>query len=141
MCQGTRDQRKTLDNDDTLDRDGADDRRLDTRLFVNAPAEITNLCEPENNPKELVIIENVSDVGCRFSMHGPVRERDTIAIQLLDWDGKRMREVPIKFFEVKWVTRGIEISVVGARSIGGDKLAACRLEMKNRASLNPDHQM
>ena len=125
-----------MESDDKLDRDCAVDRRMDDRLIVNAPAEVTNLRGPDDYATECVIIEDVSDVGCRFCLHGPVQEGDMVAIQLLDRDGTRILELPIKFFEVKWVTRGIEVSVVGTRIVRGERLVACREAMKNRASLN-----
>jgi hypothetical protein len=121
-----------LDFADKSDRTGAAERRRDPRFFVNAPVEITNLDGGVEVAAEQVIIENIGDLGCRFSMRGPVREGDAIAIQLLAQDGARLSDEPVKFFEVMWVAREFEISMVGARIMDGEKIAACKLAMESR---------
>ena len=121
-----------------FDPEGSADRRTDARLFVNAPVEITNLDATMGSATEQVRIEDFGDFGCRFSMRGPVREGDSIAIQLLRQDGTRALDVPVKFFTVKWVIGGIEISTVGARVLEGDKLEACKLAMKKIVSAKSD---
>ena len=110
------------------------DRRTDSRLLVNAPVEIANLNCEDCPAVEHVFIEDVGDSGCRFSMRGPVREGDRIAIQLLDQDGKKLLEIPVKFFEVIWVQAGTESAAVGVQRIEGEKLDACKVAMERRVS-------
>jgi hypothetical protein len=125
-----------LDFADKSDRAGSADRRKDHRFFANAPVEITNLDGGEDVVAEKVLIENVGELGCRFSMRGPVRERDAIAIQLLAQEGGRLSDAPVKFFEVMWVARGGEISMVGARIMDREKFAACKLLLENRLAIH-----
>jgi hypothetical protein len=136
-CEGNPPRGKnTLGWNDKSDREGSADRRRDPRFFVNAPVEITNLDGGVDLLAEQVIIENIGDLGCRFSMRGPVREGDAIAIQLLAQDGTRLPDEPVKFFEVMWVARGMEISMVGAQIMKVEKFAACKLALESRLAIN-----
>jgi hypothetical protein len=122
-----------LSIEDNSDRKGLSERRRDPRFFVNAPVEITNLDCGVDGAAEQAIIENIGDLGCRFSMRGPVREGDAVAIQLLAQDGVSHLDEAVKFFRVIWVARGPEISMVGAQIMELEKIAACKLAFENHS--------
>ncbi len=76
---------------------------------------------------ERTYVENVSDFGCRFSIRGPIKKGDTVAVQLLAEDGQSLSDEPAKFFEVKWVGHRTSSMLVGARILSGEKLSKARL--------------
>jgi len=100
---------------------GMCERRADARLIVNAPVEIAGTSNNECPFTERTVIENVSDVGCRFSMRGAVQKGDTIAVRLLAQDRKTHLDEPAKLFEVMWTSRGTSGVMVGARFLRREK--------------------
>ena len=106
---------------------GMCERRADARLIVNAPVEIAGTSNNECPFTERTVIENVSDVGCRFSMRGAVQKGDTIAVRLLAQDGQSLLDEPAKLFEVMWVEFRTSSLFVGARILSGEKLDKAKL--------------
>jgi PilZ domain len=107
------------------------ERRRDPRIVVNAPVEITTSNHKDCQITEKTFIEDVSDMGCRFKMRGPVRKGDMISVRLLSQDGKEFLDETAKMFEVMWVARGENIVVVGARIVGAEKFDTSQM-VKNQ---------
>lgn len=107
------------------------ERRADSRIVVNVQVEVTTINHHGSPITERTYIEDVSDFGCRFSMRGPVRKGDTVAIQLIAPDGKIESDEPAKKFEVMWIARAATIVVVGARVVEGEKLDTAKLSQNS----------
>jgi PilZ domain len=103
------------------------ERRADTRLMVNVPVEITEISDKGRPFTERTVIENISDIGCRFSLRGAVQKGDTVAVRLLAQDGKTHLDEPAKYFEVMWTSRGTSGVTVGARFLPEEKADAAKL--------------
>lgn len=98
------------------------ERRTDSRIVVNVPVEITTIYHKGDAITERTFIEDVSDYGCRFTLRGAIRKGDTVSVHLLDQDGNALMNEPARIFEVMWIARANSVVVVGARSLGGEKL-------------------
>jgi hypothetical protein len=99
------------------------ERRSERRILVNVAVEVTEL-DSEGHPfTEHTFIEDVSDLGCRFSTRGPVRQGDTVAVKILGPNGANLPDEQPRYYEIMWVAPKKQGATVGARLIQGEKLA------------------
>ena len=71
-------------------------------------------------------VEDVSDLGCRFSMRGAVHEGSILGIEPLGPEGENLSDEFPRLFVVIWVKRKGNRLAVGARSLREEELSdAC----------------
>ena len=99
------------------------ERRVDRRVLVNVPVEVTEIDGKGRPITERTFIEDVSDFGCRFSTRGPVKQGDTIAVKMLGHHGYNLPNEHRRLYEIIWVAPKDHGSTVGARLLQGEKLA------------------
>lgn len=99
------------------------EKRTERRILVNVAVEVTKL-DGEGHPfTERTFIEDVSDLGCRFSTRGPVHQGDTVAMKILGPNGATLPDEKPRYYEIMWVAPKKQGATVGARVIQGEKLA------------------
>jgi hypothetical protein len=107
------------------------ERRVDRRILVHVPVEVTEI-DGEGHPvSERTFIEDVSDFGCRFSTRGPVHQGDTIAVKILGPHGNILSDEEPRYYEIMWVAPKEQGHTVGARVLQGEKLANVKFPPEN----------
>lgn len=105
-------------------------RRTKKRILVNVPVEIT--ANAEGHPvTERTFIEDVSDLGCRFSTRGAIHQGDTVAVRILGTDGRALPDEEPRYYEIMWVAPKKQGATVGARVLQGEKLANIKFPPQN----------
>jgi hypothetical protein len=99
------------------------DRRAYKRLFLHSQVEITGVDESDLQFAEFARVENVSDMGCRFSIPGPVHEGRILGVEPLGSEGENLLDEFPRLFVVIWVKRNENRLVVGARSLREEELS------------------
>jgi PilZ domain-containing protein len=107
------------------------ERRVDKRILVHVPVEVTELDGGGHTITERTFIEDVSDFGCRFSTRGPVKQGDTIAVKILGRYGNNLQDDAPRLYEIMWVAPKEHGSTVGARVLQGEKLANAKFPPEN----------
>jgi hypothetical protein len=64
----------------------------------------------------------VSDFGCRFTTHAPIKQGDTVGVKILGRHGNNFPDEDSRLYEILWVARDQSFTV-GARVLQGEKLA------------------
>ncbi len=105
---------------------GTIEQRVERRILVHVPVEITEIDGEGHKISEKTFIEDVSDFGCRFSARGPVEQGDTVAVKILGSRGNTLADEEPHYYEIMWVARNPHNSTVGARILQGEKLASAR---------------
>ncbi len=99
------------------------ERRVERRILVHVPVEITKMDSKGQPFKDRTIIEDVNDFGCRFSTRGPVKQGDTVAVKILGHYGNDLVDEESRLYEIILVAEKDRASIVGARLLHGEKLA------------------
>lgn len=107
------------------------ERRTERRILVNVAVEVTELDAQGHPFSERTFIEDVSDLGCRFSTRGAVHQGDTIAMKILGPNGASLPDEQPRYYEIMWVAPKKQGSTVGARVIQGEKLANLKFPPQN----------
>lgn len=105
-------------------------RRAEKRILVNVPVEVTEMNADGQPVTERTFIEDVSDLGCRFSMRRPVRQGDTVAVRILGPNGSSLPDQEPRYYEIMWVAPKKQGAAVGARVLQGEKLASFKLHLQ-----------
>jgi len=100
------------------------EKRTEKRVLVNVPVEVTALDEVGKPIAERSFLEDVSDLGCRLTTHGPMKQGDTIALKILNRDGNDLPGCEQLLYEIMWVAPKVRGQTVGARLLQGEKLAS-----------------
>lgn len=90
-------------------------RRADKRILVNVAVEVTQQDAAGHSVTERTFIEDVSDFGCRFSIHSPIRPGNAVSIRLLGPNGRLFPNEEPRLYKVMWVARKQHIYTAGAR--------------------------
>jgi len=107
------------------------EHRAEKRVLVNVPVEVTEI-DGEGQPvTERTVIEDVSDFGCRFSTHGPVKQGDTISVKVLGRYGNNLQNEAPRLYEIIWVAPKDHGFTVGVRLLQGEKLANAKFPPEN----------
>lgn len=106
------------------------ERRVERRILVHVPIQVTEIDEEGRPITERSYIEDVSDFGCRFSTRLPVKQGETIAVKILGRYGNALLEEDARLYEVMWVAPKDRSFAVGARLLEGERLA--------KAGVSPD---
>lgn len=93
------------------------DRRAYKRLFLHSQVEITGVDESGLQFAEQARVEDVSELGCRFSIRGAVHEGSILGVEPLGSEGEKLSDEFPRLFVVVWVKRKGDRLAVGARSL------------------------
>ena len=97
-------------------------RRAERRVLVNMAVEVT-LDKGDGRPlTERTFIEDVSDLGCRFTTRGSMQQGETVSLKLVPPPGKLIPAEEPRLYKVMWVAPNGRNFTVGARLIKGEKL-------------------
>jgi PilZ domain len=116
-----------LEQDNNPNSSVLERRKSGRRIVVHLPVSVTKVGSEGHQVTERTYIEDVSDFGCRFTTRGPLRQGETVSMELLGPDGKKLPDEDARLFEIMWVAPKPHRCAVGARVLHGDKLAAVKL--------------
>ena len=98
-------------------------QRREDRLPVNTSVEITGI-DPAGQPfTEKTTVEDVTEIGCRFSTRTQLQCGDIVAIKALEPGERALADTQSQLFEVVWAAHHRTGCTVGARKLQGEKLA------------------
>ena len=100
-----------------------DERRSDNRLLLHSPVEITGVDDFGLQFAERSRLEDVSDLGCRFSMQNAVHQGGILGIEPLGPDGESLPDEHLRLFVIVWVNLIGDRLTVGARTLREDELS------------------
>jgi hypothetical protein len=111
-------------------------RRKERRVVVNVAVEVTVDRGNEEKFTERTIIEDVSDMGCRFTTHAPAQTGDTVSLKLLGPAGQPLLNEEPRLYRIMWVARNDRSSTVGAQLVKGKTLGTVESQPET-GDLNP----
>ena len=111
-------------------------RKKERRIVVNVAVEVT--VEKGNGEQftERTIIEDVSDMGCRFTTHGPAQTGDTVSLRVLGPAGQPLANEEPRLYRIMWVARNERSCTVGAQLVKGKTLDTVESRLES-GDLNP----
>jgi hypothetical protein len=112
----------------------SDERRTNRRSFLHSEVEITSVDRSGLQFVERSRVEDVSDLGCRFSLRGAVHQGSVLGVKPLGPHGEKLEDEFARLFLVVWVKRKRNRLTVGARSLREDELADPDFHAIRRAS-------
>jgi hypothetical protein len=98
-------------------------RRAYKSFLLHSAVKITGVDKSGLQFAERGRVENVSDLGCRFSMRGAVHQGSVLAVEPLGLNGENLLDEFPRLFEIFWVKRKGNRSTVDARGLREDELA------------------
>jgi hypothetical protein len=98
------------------------ERRAYKRFLLHSPVEITGVDESGLQFAERARVEDVSDLGCRFSMRGAVHRGSILGVKPLGPEGENLPDEFPRQFVIIWAKRKGDRLTVGARSLREDEL-------------------
>jgi hypothetical protein len=98
------------------------ERRADHRIFLHSSVEITGVDDAGRQFAERSRLEDVGNLGCRFSMQNAVHPGGILGIEPLGPDGENCRDEYPRLFVIIWVKRMSDRLLVGARSLREEEL-------------------
>jgi hypothetical protein len=113
------------------------DRRAYNRLFLHSQVEIAGVDESGLQFAERARVEDVSDLGCRFSIRGAVHEGSILGVEALGPEAENLSDEFPRLFVVIWVKRKGNRLMVGARSLREDELSDAGIHANCSASKHP----
>jgi hypothetical protein len=113
------------------------ERRAHSRFFLHSQVEITGVDESGLQFAERARVEDVSDLGCRFSIRGAVHEGSILGVEPLGPEGDNLSDEFPRLFVVIWVKRKGNRLAVGARSLREDELSDADFHANSSASEHP----
>ena len=96
-------------------------RRTERRVLVNVAIEVSFHAENGNEVTERTFIEDVSDLGCRFTTRTAAHQGDTVTLKFVGPAGKSLQSEEPRHYRIMWVAPHGRGSTVGARLITGEK--------------------
>ena len=96
-------------------------RRVERRVLVNVSVEVTFETGEGSLVTERTFIEDVSDLGCRFTTRAPAHQGGKVTLRFVGPAGSRMPDEEARHYQVMWVAPHGRGSTVGARLITGEK--------------------
>jgi hypothetical protein len=112
-------------------------RRTEQRVLVNVPVEVTFETGEGNRVTERTFIEDVSDLGCRFTTRAPAHQGDTVSLRFVGPTDRRMPNEEARHYKIMWVAPHGRGSTVGARLVTAEKPA--EVEAVHAASTETHH--
>jgi len=99
------------------------ERRADKRLLLHSPVEITGVDDSGLQFAERSCLEDVGDLGCRFSMRNAVHQGGILGIEPLGPDGENIQDEYSRLFVIIWMERKGDCLTVGARCLLEEELS------------------
>jgi hypothetical protein len=99
------------------------ERRADKRLLLHSQVEITGVDETGRQFAERSRLEDIGDLGCRFSMRNAVHQGGILGVEPLGPDGENLQDEYSRLYVVIWVKCRGDHLTVGARSLREDELS------------------
>jgi len=112
-------------------------RKTEQRVLVNVPVEVIFETGEGNRVTERTFIEDVSDLGCRFTTRAPAHQGDTVSLRFVGPTDRRMPNEEARHYKIMWVAPHGRGSTVGARLVTGEKPA--EVEAVQAASTETHH--
>jgi hypothetical protein len=110
------------------------ERRAYRRFFLNSQVEIIGVDKSGLQFAERARVEDVSDLGCRFTIRGAVHEGSILGVEPLGPVGENLSDEFPRLFVVIWAKRKGDRLAVGARSLREDELADAGVHSNYSAS-------
>ena len=114
-----------------------DQQRREERLSVSIPVEITGVDRAGHLFTERTLVEDITEIGCRFDIRTQLQCGDIIAVKLLEPGEKSMTHGQPHLFEVVWAAHHRTVCTVGARKLQGEKLAKAKFPPPNYSPRHP----
>jgi hypothetical protein len=128
VCPGSRDRGEPVPQEIiNLNSSPVERRKEGRRIVVHLPIRVTKVDGEGHQVTERTYIEDVSDFGCRFTTRWPVQQGETVSMELLGPDGKKLPDEDARLFEIIWVAPRSHSFTVGARVLRGEKLETAKL--------------
>ena len=112
-------------------------RKTEQRVLVNVPVEVIFETGEGNRVTERTFIEDVSDLGCRFTTRAPAHQGDTVSLRFVGPTDRRMPNEEARHYKIMWVAPHGRGSTVGARLVTAEKPA--EVEAVQAASTETHH--
>jgi hypothetical protein len=106
------------------------ERRTEKRILVHVPVEVNGVNSAGQSLSEKTFIEDVSDLGCRFSLRGLLHQGDTVTVRILGPTGESLPGEESRYYEIIWVAPKKQGVTVGAKLVQGEKLSKLIAEAK-----------
>lgn len=100
-----------------------DERRACRRISLHSHVEINGVDKSGLQFTERARVEDVSDLGCRFSIRGAIHEGSILGVEPLGPEGEELLDEFPRMFIVIWVKRKGNRLTVGARSLRAEELS------------------
>ena len=108
-----------------------DHKRREDRLVVSIPVEITGIDRVGHLFTERTLVENVTEIGCRFNTQKQLQCGEIVAVKPLEPGKKSMTQEQLQLFEIVWAAHHKAGCTVGARKLQGQKLANVKFPLPN----------
>jgi hypothetical protein len=99
------------------------ERRAYKRFLLHSPVEITGVDESGLQFAERARVEDVSDLGCRFSIRGAVHQGSVLGVTPLGPEAENLLDEFPRLFVIIWAKRKGDRLTVGVRSLREDELS------------------
>jgi hypothetical protein len=99
------------------------ERRREDRLSTEIPVEITGINHAGHLFTERTLLEDVTEIGCRFETHTQLQCGDVVAIKPVEPGEKSLMLGQSQLVEVVWIAHHKAGWTVGTRKLHGEKLA------------------
>jgi PilZ domain len=96
-------------------------RGRERRALVNVAVDVTFETGDGNQVTERTFIEDVSDLGCRFTTRAPAHQGGTVSLKFLGPGGNNLPNEEPRHYRIMWVAPHGRGSTVGARLVTGEK--------------------
>jgi hypothetical protein len=93
------------------------ERRTDARLALHAQVEVSGIADSGQQFGERARLEDVSALGCRFTIENEVQTRSLLGVEPLGENGEKLSDEFPHLFVVLWVKPNGKRLTVGARSL------------------------
>ena len=106
-------------------------KRREDRLPVSIPVEITGIDRVGHLFTERTLVEDVTEIGCRFNTRTQMQCGEIVAVKPLEPGKKSMTREELQLFEIVWAAHHQAGCTVGARKLQGEKLANAKFPLLN----------
>jgi hypothetical protein len=116
--------------------DAPNNLRIEERISVNLPVEITRFDTEGNLFTEQTRIDDITTVGCRFRMQAELKRGHIVSIRPLVQGQKSLAGERPHLFEIMWAAQQGGHWTAGARKLEGEKLANVKFPPANHTPPN-----
>jgi hypothetical protein len=100
-----------------------DERRAAQRFLLHSPVAITGVDDSGLQFDERSRLEDVGDLGCRFSIRNAVRPGGILGVEPLGPEGEKFLDEFSRLFVIIWIKRDADRLMLGARCLGEHELS------------------